>query len=80
MVEETRTQLATWTPGQHVDLAHEMMEMTLAIAGKTMFGADVRSDASTVGEGLELAMHAMIASLTSPIQLGYKWPLPRHLR
>lgn len=79
MVEETMTQLAGWKPGQHVDLAHEMMEMTLAIAGKTMFGADVRSAATAVGTGLELAMRSMIASITSPLQLDYKWPLPRHL-
>ncbi len=79
MVEETVTQVATWKPGQRVDLAHEMMEMTLAIAGKTMFGTDVRSSATTVGTGLEIAMRSMFASITSPIQLDYKWPLPRHL-
>ncbi len=79
MVEETLNQLATWKPGQRVDLSHEMMEMTLAIAGKTMFSADIRSSAATVGTGLELAMRAMLANITSPIQLGYKWPLPRHL-
>ena len=79
MVEETKRQLATWHKGKQVEIAQEMMEMTLAIAGKTMFDADVRSDASTVGKGLELAMHSMLASITSPLPLGYKWPLPRHL-
>ena len=80
MVEETLAQVATWKPGQQVDLSHEMMEMTLAIAGKTMFGTDVRSSATTVGKGLEIAMRSMLASITSPIPLGYKWPLPRHLQ
>lgn len=79
MVEETRTQLATWTPGRRVDLAQEMMELTLAIAGKTLFGADVRGDAETVGHALEIAMRSVVSGITSPIQLGYKWPLPRHL-
>ncbi len=79
MVEETLTQVAQWKPGQRVDLSHEMMEMTLAIAGKTMFGTDVRSSATTVGKGLEIAMRSMLASITSPIPLGYNWPLPRHL-
>lgn len=78
MVEETKRQLAGWHKGKQVDIAHEMMEMTLAIAGRTMFDADVRSDARVVGEGLELAMRSMLASITSPVQLGYKWPLPRH--
>jgi cytochrome P450 len=80
MVEETKRQLAGWHKGKQVDIAHEMMEMTLAIAGRTMFDADVRSDARVVGEGLELAMRSMLASITSPVQLGYKWPLPRHLQ
>ncbi len=78
MIEETRTQIAKWRPNQQVDLSHEMMELTLAIAGKTMFGADVRSDAATVATALELAMRATVAAITSPMQLGYNWPLPRH--
>src|SRR5689334_21793357 len=46
MVAETLTQVAKWRAGQTIDLSHEMMELTLAIAGKTMFAADVRSDAA----------------------------------
>ncbi len=80
MVAETVRQLGKWRGGKQVDLAHEMMELTLAIAGRTLFGADVRGDAEDVSKGLELAMRAMVASLSSPIQLGYEWPLPRHLR
>ncbi len=79
MIDETRTQIAAWKPNHQVDLSHEMMELTLAIAGKTMFGADVRREAATVSSALELAMRATVASITSPMQLGYKWPLPRHL-
>jgi cytochrome P450 len=78
MVEETRRQVARWQHGQRIDLAQHMMEMTLAIAGKTMFGADVRKDAAAVAEGLELGMHAQQAALRSPLQLSYEWPLPRH--
>ncbi|MEJ7602039.1 MAG: cytochrome P450 [Kofleriaceae bacterium] len=80
MVDETRAQVARWRPGQQIDVSHEMMELTLAIAGRTLFGADVRGEAKTVAEGLELAMRSMVASLTSPVQLGYRWPLPRHVR
>jgi cytochrome P450 len=79
MVGETIRQLEGWH-GQHVDLAQHMMEMTLAIVGKALFSADIREDASTVAEGLELAMRATVASLRSMIQLGYRWPLPRHVR
>jgi cytochrome P450 len=79
MIEETLTQISKWRPNQQVDLSHEMMELTLAIAGKTMFGGDVRREAATVSTALELAMRATVASITSPMQLGYNWPLPRHL-
>ena len=78
MVEETRRQVSSWRTGEQIDLAHHMMEMTLAIAGRTMFGADVRDDAGQVSEGLELAMRAQVENLRSPLRLGYKWPLPRH--
>ena len=78
MVGETKAQLGHWRTGQRIDLAHEMMEMTLAIAGKTMFGADVRRDAAAVAHGLELGMRAQVAGLRSPLQLSYEWPLPRH--
>jgi cytochrome P450 len=80
MVEETRIQIARWQGGKHVDLAMEMMELMLAIAGKTLFSADVRGDAGAVAKGLELAMRTMVDNMTSPIQLGYEWPLPRHLK
>jgi len=80
MTGETRQQLARWSPGDRIDLAAEMMQMTLAIAGRTLFGVDVRRDATTVAYAIELAMRSMVANITSPVQLGYRWPLPRHLR
>jgi cytochrome P450 len=80
MVGETARQFATWQDGATVDVAAEMMELTLAIAGKTLFGADIRGDAAVVDKGLTLAMHALVDNLTSWIRLPYGWPLPRHLR
>jgi len=80
MVEETMKQLAGWRAGVELDLAREMMELTLAIAGRTMFAADIRSDAANVARGLELAMRSLVNNVTSPIRLGYDWPLPRHLK
>jgi len=68
MVDETRRQIATWKRGAKVDLSHEMMEMTLAIAGRTMFGADVRNDAGSVSRGLDLAMSAHEAALKFPLR------------
>src|SRR5262249_38302218 len=78
MVDETRHQLAGWRDGQRIDVAAEMMEMTLAIAGRTMFSANVRGDAAVVAEALELGMRAQVANMRSPLRLSYAWPLPRH--
>jgi cytochrome P450 len=80
MARETERAVATWRPGAALDVAAAMMEMTLAIAGRTLFSADVRGDAALVGDALTDAMHAMIDGLTSPIQVPYSWPLPRHRR
>jgi cytochrome P450 len=80
MVAETEAQIAKWSSGQRIDLAEQMMEMTLAIIGRTIFGTDVRHDAEQVAEGLELGMRAMMENTTAILRLGYEWPLPRHNR
>ncbi|MCA1614147.1 MAG: cytochrome P450, partial [Acidobacteria bacterium] len=41
-----------WRDGAEVDVAHEMMRLTLAIVGKTLFNADVEGEADDVGEAL----------------------------
>ncbi|MFN2545146.1 MAG: cytochrome P450 [Actinomycetota bacterium] len=41
-----------WQDGQVLDLHQEMMGLTLAIVGKTLFGADVERDAADVGEAM----------------------------
>lgn len=41
MVEMTNKHLAGWSPGQMVDIQREMMEITLAIAVKTLFDYEI---------------------------------------
>lgn len=41
-----------WRPGQQIDLAAEMTRLTLAIVGRTLFSADVSSDADAVGQAM----------------------------
>jgi cytochrome P450 len=52
MVDETAAMRDAWKPGRIVDIHAEMMRLTLVIAGKTLFGADVEKDAKEVGEAL----------------------------
>jgi cytochrome P450 len=52
MAREAEDLARTWQPGTIVDVHREMMRLTLVIAGKTLFGADVNKDAQEVGEAL----------------------------
>lgn len=41
-----------WREGETRDMAHEMMQLTLAIVGETLFNADVQSTSGEVGEAM----------------------------
>jgi cytochrome P450 len=52
MVECAARTREQWTPGQQMDLAVEMPRLTLAIVAKTLFSADVSSEADGIGHAL----------------------------
>lgn len=65
-----------WHPGKEIDMAAEMMRLTLAIAGKTLFNTDVETDADEIGEALTTAME-LFPLFTLPFyNLLDKLPLP----
>lgn len=41
-----------WRPGETRDMAEEMMRITLAIVGRTLFSKDVEKDAKDIGQAL----------------------------
>jgi cytochrome P450 len=45
-----------WIDGQTLDVHEEMMQLTLAIVGKTLFDADIESDGRDIGESLKTFM------------------------
>ncbi len=47
-----------WAPGTTLDVAHEMSRLTLLIVGKTLFDADVESQARDVGEAMSGLMNS----------------------
>src|SRR6266850_6561103 len=66
-----------WRDGETRDISEEMMRLTLAIVGKTLFDADVESDASDVGEAMSMVME-LFEMLTLPFfDLLKKLPLPQ---
>jgi cytochrome P450 len=69
-----------WRPGAELDVAREMNRLTLAIAGKTLFGADVEGEADEIGAALNDAL-AAFDRLTNPLgPLLDRLPLPGTLR
>src|SRR5829696_3936047 len=56
MVEYAEAAAARWRDRQELDISDEMMRLTLAVVGKTLFDADVESDADEVGGALTEVM------------------------
>lgn len=65
-----------WTAGSTVDVAGQMMRLTLAVVGKTLFSADVEAEASEIGEALTSVLK-MFRTLMMPFsEYLEKLPLP----
>lgn len=65
MVECAAQAEARWQDGAHLDMAAELMHITLAIAGHTLFGVDVTAEADEIGGALSTLMEAF-PDLISP--------------
>jgi cytochrome P450 len=63
-----------------IDLAEAMMRLTFEIVGKTLFDAEVDSDASQVGEALTTVMECAMGQLGSLVPVPPVIPTPTNLR
>jgi cytochrome P450 len=69
-----------WQANETLDISQEMMRLTLAIVGKTLFDANVEAEASEIGKALTDVMQ-LFDRITSPFAgLLEKLPLPSNLR
>ena len=69
-----------WRAGAELDVTREMNRLTLAIAGKTLFGADVSAEADEIGRALTDAL-SLFRRLTNPLgPLLDKLPVPGTLK
>ena len=65
-----------WKAGSTIDVAEQMMRLTLSVVGKTLFSADVESEASEIGEALTTVLK-MFRMLMLPFSEHLeKLPLP----
>ncbi len=71
---------ARWHDGETLDMSHEMMRLTLSIVGKTLFDADVESEAEEIGDALTQVMELFNAMLLPFAELLEKLPLPQKRR
>ena len=70
-----------WRAGTEIDAHREMMALTLAIVGKTLFDADVEHEAGEIGEALTTTFESFQFGFFLPFgELLERLPLPATLR
>ncbi len=69
-----------WQPGATIDVAQEMMSLTLSIVGKTLFDADVEGQAKEVRQALKGVMESFWMMMLPFADLIEQLPLPRMRR
>jgi cytochrome P450 len=85
MSEYARRHIARWQPGDTIDVSAEMSALTLAVAGKTLFDADVAGDTKAIGDALAEAIASFELALLPWGEHLVKLPIPaarrfRHAR
>lgn len=87
MVEQTEAMLARWRAqgvgtrvGQPLDIAQEMMRLTMAIVGLTLFSRDVSGSADAVGASLTRMLKVANDRLLSSFPAWYKLPTPTRFK
>ena len=65
-----------WTHGSTLDASEEMMRLTLAIVGRTLFDADVEARARNVGDALTAVLNSFWTTMLPFADLLEKLPIP----
>ncbi|MGO0059288.1 cytochrome P450 [Brevibacillus fluminis] len=74
MVEEAVNHIDAWKDGETLDIHHEMMRLTLAIITRTMFGANVSSNADEIGRAIEVGLQYISKKATSVLDIPLEVP------
>ena len=77
MVEYPAAMRDEWKTGATLDAAQEMMQLTLSIAGKTLFDLDVAHQASEVGRALTEVMESFWTTMLPFVDLLEWMPIPQ---
>jgi cytochrome P450 len=74
MVDHALAFIESWRDGDVRDVAEEMMQLTQAIALKTLFGTELQNESARVGQALATIMRYQLNRLRSPVRLPQSWP------
>lgn len=80
MLAHTERMLATWRPGQTLDIHEAMMGLTLNIVAETLFGAETSGETEQIGAALGVIMDVSAQTLGQPFPLPTWLPTPTNLR
>jgi cytochrome P450 len=80
MAERSDRFAASLTDGCVLDLAESIMKVTLEIVGKTLFDAEVGSNADAVGNAVTVAMNCAMTQVSSLVPIPPFVPTPLNLK
>lgn len=80
MAEYAERAQQRWADGAPIDIAREMMRLTLSIVGKTLFDAEVLSEADELGAALTIALRYVNKKTSSLLPIPMTWPTPGNWR
>ena len=80
MTDCTSRLQAAWGEGETLNLADEMMRLTLWIISKVLFDADVLGQEHELGEDLTYTFRHFADAMTNPLRLPQSWPTPQNRR
>jgi cytochrome P450 len=84
MIDLTSSMITRWRAqaetGQAIDVAKEMMRLTLGIAGKTLFNADISGEADAMGRAVTGVFEYLNYRINHLVALPLVIPTPRNIR
>jgi cytochrome P450 len=80
MVRDTELMLAGWRAGEPRDVHTEMMAVTLRIAAKTLFNAEVDRDVADIGQAFDAIADEIARRVRNPFVIPDSIPLPGNIR
>ena len=73
MTARTNAARDEWRDGQEVDMAQEMMRLTLDIVGRTLFDVELLGKADTLGRDITTVQHSAEVQMRMPFRIPFRW-------